>query len=178
MHCMPFISGFILLFFWDKNSLISRLMDILLRYHLHFFGYFLQWPTLRIVKLVLSSQSAISREWPLNTGFFSVIVASHTIAQDCVEKNRKKKTKKERERERAKRKKEKRIAIISLRCKRFRASSSRMLGWEQKRGQEWKGRRWGEKETSYPLPSSFFHFVLLSFQLWRNDSIGNACYAG
>ena len=159
MHCMPFISGFILLFFWDKNSLISRVMDILL--------------DILIVKLVLSSQSAISQEWPLNAGFFfSDCSIPHHCTRLC-EKNRKKKQRKK-ERERAKRKKENRIAVISLRCNRFRASSSRMLGWEQKRGQEWKGRRWGEKETSYPLPSPVFHFVLLSLQLWLNNSIGNA----
>ena len=60
------------------------------------------------------------------------------------------------------RKREKRIAIISLHCKRSRASSSRMLGWEQKRDQEWKGRRWGEKETSYPLPLLSFCFFCRS----------------
>ena len=42
----------------------------------------------------------------MNTGFFSVIVASHTIAQDCVEKiEKKKQRKKEREREQKGRKK-------------------------------------------------------------------------
>ena len=82
---MPFISGFILLFFWDKNSLISRVMDILL--------------DILIVKLVLSSQSAISQEWPLNAGFFfSDCSIPHHCTRLC-EKNRKKKKKKERERE-------------------------------------------------------------------------------
>ena len=37
----------------------------------------------------------------------------------------------------------------------------------------------GEKRKPLiPSPSSFFHFLLLSLQLSRNNSIGNACYAG
>ena len=42
---------------------------------------------------------------------------------------------------------------LSLRGKRFRASSSRKLGREQKR--EWRGRRRGEKETLARKPHGF-----------------------
>ena len=144
-------------------------MDILRRYHLHFFVCFLQLPTLGIVKLLLRSQSAISQECPLNTGFFS----------DCSEiigwkKNRKKERKKEREREKE-RKTNSRIACVAS-----VSAGVRRECWDEstKEARNEKGGDGEKRKPLIPSPSSFFHFVLLSLQLWRNNSIGNACYAG
>ena len=152
-------------------------MDILLRYHLHFFGCFLQWPTLRIVKLVLSRQSAISQEWPLNKFFFSVIVASHTTAQDCVKKKKIEK-KKERKRERERKKERKTNSHIA--CVASVSAGVRRECWDESK-KEARNEKGGDGEKRKPLipsPSPFFYFVFLSLQLWRNNSIGNACYAG
>ena len=66
--------------------------------------------------------------------------------------------------------------LYSLRSKRFRASSSRTLGWEQKKG-EWRGRERGQWffigiwRTQFflfsPPPSSSIFFFLLPLQLSR-----------
>ena len=63
-----------------------------------------------------------------------------------------------------------------LRSKRFHASSSRKLVRQQKR----KGiTEEGEKSFFSPLPFPLpFFFFLLPLQRSRNNSIGNACYAG
>ena len=63
---------------------------------------------------------------------------------------------------------------ISLRSNRFRASSSRKLGRQQKK--EWRERGRGEKEVtssslSFPVPFFFFFCS-------RSNPIGNACHAG
>ena len=62
---------------------------------------------------------------------------------------------------------------VSLRSKRFRASSSRKLEREQKKGM--KGEREGSEGTKRFLPLPFF---LLPLQISRYNSTGNACYAG
>ena len=62
---------------------------------------------------------------------------------------------------------------ISLRSNRFRASSSRKLGRQQKK--EWRERGRGEKavtSSSLPFPVPFFFFRS------RSNPIGNACHAG
>ena len=63
----------------------------------------------------------------------------------------------------------------SLRSKRFRASSSRTLGGEQKK-EEWRGRGRGEKDSSSPLPLPFFFCSRSNFR--AIGSTGNTCYAG
>ena len=77
------------------------------------------------------------------------------------------------------------VLNFSLRSKRFRASSSRKLGPEQKIVM--RGRRRGEMERIIGFAGKGFLFFppplhsilnLLSPQLSRNNSIGNACYAG
>ena len=77
------------------------------------------------------------------------------------------------------------VLNFSLRSKRFRASSSRKLGPEQKIVM--RGRRRGEMERIIGFEGKSFLFFppplhsilnLLSPQLSRNNSIGNACYAG
>ena len=137
-------------------------MDILRRYHLHFFLCFLQWPTLGIDKLLLRSQSAISQECPLNTGFFS----------DCSEIiGWKKKKKKERKKEKK--------TNSHIACVASVSAGVRRECWDESK-KEARNEKGGDGEKRKPLipsPSAFFHFVLLSLQLWRNNSIGNACYA-
>ena len=144
-------------------------MDILRRYHLHFFVCFLQWPTLGIVKLLLRSQSAISQEFPLNTGFFS----------DCSEIiGWKKKLEKKKERKKEREKERKTNSHIA--CVASVSAGVRRECWDESKKETRNEKGGGDGEKRKPLipsPSSFFHFVLLSLQLWRNNSIGNACYA-
>ena len=54
-------------------------------------------------------------------------------------------------------------------------------GWHERKKEEWWGRGGGEeKETPiFPSTSTFdLSFLLPSLQLSRNNSIGNACFAG
>ena len=131
--------------------------------------------------------------------FFSDCSVLHHSTRLCEKKNRKKEKKKEREREREReregerererereggreererereeeRKKERKtLASVS--------AGVRRECWDESK-KEARNEKGGDGEKRKPLissPSSFFHFVLLSLQLWRNNSFGNACYAG
>ena len=95
------------------------------------------------------------------------------VAKLLVEKkNRKKERKKEREKERK--------TNSHIACVASVSAGVRRECWDESK-KEARNEKGGDVEKRKPLipsPSSFFHFVLLSLQLWRNNSIGNACHAG
>ena len=95
------------------------------------------------------------------------------VAKLLVEKKieKKKERKKEREKERK--------TNSHIACVASVSAGVRRECWDEskKEARNEKGGVGEKRKPLIPSPSSFFHFVLLSLQLWHNNSIGNDCYA-
>ena len=85
----------------------------------------------------------------------------------------------EKKKERKKEREKERKTNSHIACVTSVSAGVRRECWDEskKEARNEKGGDGEKRKSLIPSPSSFFHFVLLSLQLWRNNSIGNACYA-